>query len=176
MPGAPSCATPFQSIRARDRWRDDLEHPSISPEKRMPCVVFGRSRTIGFGCLIDQPAGGLPVKKDVIHELEAFHSRLSKTSDNPCDLDVVNLANSINTKEGALDNSINTDLLADLKTRCSRYIRLRELNAPDEVIQHEYHWVSRLVEAILCDINDIPFILTEEEIADLELQAIINSD
>lgn len=73
-------------------------------------------------------------------------------------------------------NDVGQTILRDLRTRYRRWMRALELNAPAFIVENEYHWVCRLVEAAICASKGLPFELTAEEIEDLKQQAAINND
>ena len=111
----------------------------------------------------------------LIEELEKLHTQLNE-SEQRLDLDISSIADDISLKAQSSNLSIDSIALRNLKSRYMRWLKLREWKAPSEIIDWEYHWLARLVEELICHLKGAPFVLTKEEIEDLELQAVIFDD
>lgn len=107
-------------------------------------------------------------------ELERLHAHLITTPADPA-FDIPSVIIEIVASAALARKKFDPLLIQDLKTHFLRWQRLLELDAPACVSDYEYHWLPRLVEALNCDLKGLPFELSEEESAWLDLQQFICS-
>lgn len=107
-------------------------------------------------------------------ELERLHAHLIATPADPA-FDIPAVIDEIVASAPRARRKFDPILIQDLKTHFRRWQKLLELKAPAYVADFEYHWIPRLIEALLCDLKGLSFELTEEESSWLDDHHFIHS-